>query len=94
VIYARRFALVLLAVAMTACATLSFDQRLAGAYATNTSIRSTAAAALDGGRISSESAENVLALTDQARAVLDDAADGDERGELVDAIERAKAEGR
>ncbi len=64
----------------SACASLSFDQRLAAAYTTNTSIRSTATAALNGGRLTSEQGEHVLQLTDQTRAVLDDAADGDERG--------------
>lgn len=90
----RRFVLVLFAAAvLAACAAQSFDQRLATAYASNTAVRTTAAAAIDAGRMSSADGERVLAVTDQARAILDDAADGDERGlalaiEIISGVEK------
>lgn len=92
--FARFTCTALAVLLLTACAaTQSFEQRLAGAYATNTAIRTTATAALDAGRISSADGERVLAITDQARAILDDAADGDERGldlaiEILEGVQR------
>lgn len=81
------------AVLLAACANLSFDQRLANAYASNTAVRTTAAAAVNAGQVSSADAERVLAITDQASAILDDAADGDERGldlaiEIIQGVEK------
>lgn len=89
-----RFVLLLLAAcALTACTTQSFDQRLATAYASNTAVRTTAAAAVNAGQLSSADGQRVLEITDQARAILDDAADGDERGlalaiEIISGVEK------
>jgi hypothetical protein len=78
---------------LAACTALSFDQRLANAYATNTAVRTTAAAAVNAGSMSSADGERVLEITDQARGILDDAADGDERGlslaiEIISGVEK------
>lgn len=80
---------------LMACATVpqNFDERLAAAYTTNTSIRYTAASALNSGRINEAEASNVLELTDRVRAVLDESSDGDERGldlaiEILERLER------
>jgi hypothetical protein len=72
--------IVLGAVFLAGCAVQSFDQRLASGYTSVTAVRTTATAAIDAGRVSSAQGENVLAITDQARKVLDAAAAGDERG--------------
>ena len=71
----------------------TFDERLASAYITNTSVRSTAATAVRAGKISPDQGRNVLRLTDQARDVLDASADGDERGldlaiEILEQLQR------
>lgn len=84
--------LVLAACAIAGCAA-SFDQRLAQAYATNTAVRTTAAAAVNAGEMSSADGQRVLEITDRARAILDDAADGDERGlelaiEIIRGVEK------
>ena len=62
-----------LLVLMQACASLSFDQKLAEAYTANTAARSAAAAAVSAGKVSSAEGANVLAITDNARKVLDTA---------------------
>lgn len=49
----------------------SFDERLAYGYSTVTSVRTSAAAALNTGAISVTDAEHALTVTDQARAGLD-----------------------
>lgn len=51
----------------------SFDDKLAYAYGTNTALRSAATNSLSAGSLSSDDAEEVLRLTDQARALLDSA---------------------
>ena len=71
----------------------TFDERLASAYITNTSVRSTAAAAIRADKISPDQGRNVLRLTDQVRDVLDVSADGDERGldlaiEILERLQR------
>jgi len=43
----------------------TFDERLATAYITNTSVRSTAAAGIRAGKISADQGRNILRLTDQ-----------------------------
>ena len=58
----------------------TFDERLATAYITNTSVRSTAAAGIRAGKITADQGRNILRLTDQVRDVLDVSAEGDERG--------------
>lgn len=78
---------------LAACTALSFDQRLASAYASNIAVRTTTAAAVNSGQLSSGDGERVLEITDRARAILDDAADGDERGlelaiEVIQGVER------
>lgn len=75
----KRVCILALAVALTACASLSFDQRLAAAYATNTALRETAAAALNAGTIAGDEGIAVREMTDQIRVLLDSAAAGDER---------------
>ncbi len=71
--------MMLVFVLLTACAQMgiqpaqSFDQRLGYAYATTTSIRASTAAALDAKTIKASDAQNVLVITDQARAILDQA---------------------
>ncbi len=73
----RNFTVVWLCVACVACASLglapakSFDDRLAYAYGSNTALRTAATNSLTAGSISSGDAEEVLKLTDQARALLD-----------------------
>jgi hypothetical protein len=89
----RNFLLVALAFTLVACAAQSFDQKLANAYASNTAVRTTAAAAVSSGRMSREDGQRVLEVTDQARGILDDAADGDERGlalaiEIIQGVEK------
>ena len=81
--------------ALSSCVVIpqNFDERLASAYATNTSIRVMATSALRTGKIDADQGRNVLNLTDQARAVLDASADGDERGldlaiEILEELER------
>lgn len=71
----------------------TFDERVAAAYITNTSVRSTAAAAIRAGKMTATQGRNVLALTDKTRDVLDEAADGDERGldlaiEILEQLQR------
>lgn len=80
---------------LSACAVTpqNFGERLAVAYATTTEVRQTATQALNTGRINAQTGRIVLQLTDRARALLDAAADGDERGldlaiEILEELER------
>ena len=67
---------------LAGCATMpqNFGERLAYGYSLNTEVRSTAATALQVRRISANDAERALQATDRARVLLDEAADGNERG--------------
>lgn len=60
----------------------SFEQRLAYAYATNTAVREASTAALTAGEISADDMAHVLALNDQARALLDAARIASGAGDL------------
>lgn len=90
------FAVLMLAsLALAACATVpeNFEERLAESYITLTEIRYTAADAVRTGRITNQQGQAILELTDSARGLLDEAADGDERGldlaiEILDKLDR------
>lgn len=62
---------------LTACAALtppkSLDQRIAFAYGVHTAVQSAAASSLDAHEITSKEAEQVLALADKSRQILDGA---------------------
>lgn len=80
---------------LNACAVQpqNFGERLAVGYATNTEVRETAAQLLNTGRLGAEEGRIVLQLTDRARALLDAAADGDERNldlaiEILEELQR------
>jgi hypothetical protein len=95
----RKISLSVAVLLLAGCAALqgNFAQRLAGGYQTTTEVRQTTATLLDARRISSEQGRNVLAVTDQAREILDDAASGDERGldlalEVLRSVERYNKE--
>ena len=86
-------AVALFIVASCAVAPENYGERLAVAYATNTEVRQMATQALRTGRIDTDTARSILGLTDQARGLLDAAADGDERNldlaiEILEQIER------
>lgn len=49
----------------------SFDDRLAYAYAVNTSLREASTSALNAKQITSDDMEHVMAVNDQARSILD-----------------------
>lgn len=66
---------------LAACGTLpqNFGERLAYGYTSNSEVRRTAAVAVRSDVISIEQGEEALRITDTTRAMLDEAADGDER---------------
>ena len=67
---------------LAGCSTVpqNFGERLAYGYSLNTEVRNTTATALQVNRISRSDAQRVLEATDKARILLDEAADGNERG--------------
>lgn len=73
----RKLALWPILLLLAACAQLgvqpaqSFDERLAYAYGTNTAVREASTSALNAGEITPDDMERVIALNDQARALLD-----------------------
>jgi len=74
---ANGYALLLVACLLAACAGLepaaSFDQKLAYAYGSHTSVLVAATNAVNGGTLSSADAEQVLELADNAKLILDGA---------------------
>lgn len=66
----------------------SFDERLAYAYGANTAVREASVSALDAGSISAEDMEHVIALSDQARSLLDAARVASGAGDLGTAESR------
>jgi len=81
----------LLIVLLAGCAQLglatpqSFDEKIAYAYGTNTAIRQASTAALDAGKISSTDMRQVMAVNDQAGALLDAARAANDAGHGADA---------
>ena len=80
--YSLFFVLLFFALGLQSCSVFpeTFDERLATAYVTNSTVRATTARAIRAGQVSAEQGRNILQITDRVRAVLDASADGDERG--------------
>ncbi len=64
----------------------SFDQQLAYGYGTVASVRTTAASALNAGAITTTDAQQVLTVTDTARATLDVAGTASKAGDVNTAM--------
>ncbi len=73
----RALAVLMIGAVLAACAQMgvpqpqSCQQRLAYAYGVNTAVREASVAELKAGAITTEDMEHIIALNDQARALLD-----------------------